>query len=40
MIIVDKKEFRTGALLGVSFLVVLTIMFMPRFRWEECVRGV
>ena len=31
MMIVDKKEFRTGALLGVSFLVVLAIMFMPLF---------
>lgn len=31
MLIVDKKEFRTGALLGVSFLVVLAIMFMPLF---------
>ncbi len=31
MIIVNKKEFRTGALLGISFLVVLAIMFMPVF---------
>lgn len=31
MMIVDKKEFRNGALLGISFFVVLAIMFMPVF---------
>ena len=31
MRIADKKEFRNGALLGISFLVVLIIMFLPLF---------
>lgn len=31
MLITDKKEFRNGALLGVSFLLVLIIMFLPVF---------
>jgi len=31
MLIVNKKEFNTGALLAISFLVVLVIMFFPLF---------
>ncbi|MDY0038938.1 MAG: hypothetical protein RBS57_01400 [Desulforhabdus sp.] len=31
MLIVDKKEFSLGALLAISFLVVLVIMFLPLF---------
>lgn len=31
MLVVNKKAFNRGALLGVSFLIVLAIMFMPIF---------
>mgnify|MGYP001148831728 CR=1 FL=1 len=31
MMVADKKEFRNGALLGISFLVALVIMFLPIF---------
>lgn len=31
MLVVNKKEFNTGMVLAVSFLVVLAVMFMPLF---------
>ena len=35
MLIKNKKEFGKGALLAISFLVVLVIMFLPLFEGQN-----